>query len=248
MDTKVAPSSKTTANGHPPAFPATKAQLYGATTRNYRPQPTRRRHGRSCCCSCCLWTTIAILVILLLAGLAGVVFYILYSPHRPVFTVTSLNLAYLNTTSSAVNSKLNLTITARNPNKKLIYIYTPSSITVLTNGVDIGEGTFPAFVHRTRNTTVLRSTIASKSQTLEGDEVDKLKSALKTKNGVPLTVRLDTKVRLKVGSVKTPRIGIRVTCYGIRVTVPAKGKPAVASTGKAKCKVETRIKIWRWTL
>lgn len=78
--------------------------------------------------------------------------------------------------------------------------------------------------------------------------MDKLKSALKIKTGVPLKVRLDTKVRVKVGGVKTPRIGIRVTCDGIRVTVPAKGKSAVASTGKAKCKVETRIKIWRWTV
>ncbi|OWM76572.1 NDR1/HIN1-like protein 6 [Punica granatum] len=251
MTDRVFPSAKPTANGGTatPTFPATKAQLYGATTRSaYRPQPSRRRHRRGCCCRCCLWTTVAFLVLLLLIAAAAAIFYALYRPQRPSFSVTSFRLAYLNTTSSGVSSKFNLTVTARNPNKKVVYIYSPTSISVLASDVDVGDGKFPAFVHGKRNSTVLRSSITSNNQPLDSDSLSKLKSALKGKNGVPLKVKLDTKVKMKAGGLKTPRIGIRVTCDGIRATVPAAGKaPAVASTANVKCKVDTRIKIWKWT-
>ncbi|KAK3410823.1 hypothetical protein EUGRSUZ_J02856 [Eucalyptus grandis] len=207
-----------TANG---SFPATKGQLYGEATRSavYRPQPMkgggRRRHRRGCCCRCCLWTTVALLVLLLLIGAAAAVFYVLYRPQRPTFTVTSLKVSYINitTSSSTLSSKFDLTVSARNPNSKLVYIYSPTSVSV-------------------------DSTAASA-----------LKSGLKSKNGLALKIRLETKVKVKIGGLKTPRVGIRVTCGGIRATAPAAGKSAAtASTASAKCKVDTRIRIWNWTL
>lgn len=255
MTDRVFPSGKPTANGDAaaPAFPATKAQAYGATTRSgYRPQPSRRRHRRGCCCRCCLWTTVAVLVLIFIIIAAAGVFYLLYHPHRPSFSVTSFRLAYLNTTSSgAVNSKFNLTVTARNPNKKIEYIYSPVSIRVLATDseIDVGDGSIPSFVQGKRNSTELRSSIKSNPQPLDSDSLSKLKSAIKAKKGVQLKVKLDTKVKVKAGSLKTPRIRIRVTCDGIRTTVPASGgRPAVASTSSAKCKVDTRIKIWKLTL
>lgn len=243
MDSKVSP--KYTVNSALSGFAAK-----GTTIRNgYHPQPNRRRRRSGCSCfSFCLWTTVAILVLLLLAGISGVIFYILYSPHRPVFAVTSLNLSYLNATSSAVNSKFNLTVTARNPNKKLVYFFNPISTTIFADGISTGHGSFPSFVHRTRNTTVLRSVIVGSSRPLEGDSVDKFRAAVRSRKGVPLKVRLDTKVRVKAGGAKSPRIRIRVTCDGLRATVPAAGKFAkTVSTAKVKCKVQTRIKVWKWS-
>ncbi|KAK4765623.1 hypothetical protein SAY86_026713 [Trapa natans] len=256
MTDRVFPSSKPTANGDaaaPPAFPATKAQAYGATNRSgYRPQPSRRRHRRGCCCRCCLWTTVAVLVIIFLLVAAAAVFYLLYRPHRPSFSVTSFRLAYLNTTSSgAVNSDFNLTVTARNPNKKIEYVYSPVSIRVIATDseINVGEGTIPPFAQGKRNTTVLRSTIKGNSQPLDSNSLLKLKSATKAKSSVKLKVKIDTKVKVKAGSLKTPRIGIRVTCDGITATIPASGGPAtVASTANGNCKVDTRIKIWKWTI
>ncbi|KAE8699431.1 Kinase superfamily protein isoform 1 [Hibiscus syriacus] len=225
--------------------PATKAQLYGASRPLYRPQPNR--HRRSCCCSCCLWTTIAILI--LLAAIAGAILYVLYRPHRPTFAVSSLKVSTLNITSaSKLITNINLNVEAKNPNKKLVYSYDPTTISITTSeDIDIGDGSFGSFVHGTKNTTLLKAAITSSNQELDDTSAGKLKTALKTKNGLPLKIKLETKVKAKMGALKTPKLKIMVTCEGVKVTVP-KGKSATtASTSNAKCKVDLKLKIWKWT-
>ncbi|XP_035539144.1 NDR1/HIN1-like protein 6 [Juglans regia] len=253
MTDRVFPSSKPATNGTAPAanetFPATKSQVYGATRPAYRPQPHhRRRHSRSCWCSCCLWFTLTIIFLLLLVAITGAIFYVVYRPHRPSFSVTSLKVSYLNVTSSStLNSKLDLNINAKNPNKKLVFIYNPVTISILSNDIDIGDGTVPSFVHGKKNTTLLKATITSSGRELDSESVATLKRGMKSNKGLPLKIKLETKVKAKMGGIKTPKIGIRVSCDGIKATVPS-GKTAVtASTSNAKCKVDIRIKIWKWT-
>ncbi|XP_030440488.2 NDR1/HIN1-like protein 6 [Syzygium oleosum] len=227
--------------------PLAKGQLYGGAS---RPQPKKScRHRRGCCCRCCLWTTVALLVLLLIVA-AAASFYVLYRPHRPTFTVTSLRVSYINITSSSstLSSKFDLTVSARNPNSKLVHICSPISVSVLSADgvVDLGDATIPSFVHGKKNTTVLKTSIASNGQQVDSGSASTLKSGLKSKSGLALKIRLDTKV--KGGGLKTTRVGIRVTCGGIRATAPAAGKSAAtASTGNAKCKIDTRIGIWNWT-
>ncbi|KAI3425667.1 uncharacterized protein J3R85_009972 [Psidium guajava] len=250
MTDKVFSSTKpATANG---SFPATKGQLYGGAARsNYRPQPEKSRRRRGCCCRCCLWTTVAFLVLLLLIGVAAAAFYAIYRPHRPTFTVSSLKVSYINVTSSSstISSKFDLTVSARNPNSKLVYIYSPILVSVVgaDGNVPLGGATIPSFVHGKKNTTVLKTSIASNGEEVDSSSASSLKSGLKSKNGLALKIRLDTKVKVKIGGLKTPRVGIRVTCGGIRATAPAAGKSA-STTGNAKCEVDTRVRIWHWTL
>ncbi|KAF5466445.1 hypothetical protein F2P56_016371 [Juglans regia] len=253
MTDRVYPSSKPATNGAAPApngtFPATKSQLYGATRPAYRPQPHhRRRHGRSCWCSCCLWLTLTFLFLILLVAIAGAIFYVVYRPHRPSFSVTSLKVSYLNVTSSStLNSKFDLSVAAENPNKKLVYTYDPIAISILSNDIDIGEGTVPSFVHGKKNTTLLKSAITSSGRQLDSDSASTLKTDVKSKNSLSLKIELDTKVKAKMGGFNSPKIGIRVSCDGIKATVPT-GKTAVtASTSNSKCEVDIRIKIWKWT-
>ncbi|KAE8659559.1 chaperonin CPN60-like 2 [Hibiscus syriacus] len=257
MADKVYPSSKQATNGTAPAaatatnpsFPATKAQLYGASRPPYSPQPNRHRYRRSCCCSCCIWTTTAILVLVLLAAIVGAILYVLYRPHRPTFTVSSLKVSTLNITSAShLITNINLNVEAKNPNKKLVYIYDPTAISITTNDdIDIGDGSFGSFVQGTKNTTLLKAAITSSKQALDDTSAGNLNTALKNKNGMPLKIKLDTKVKAKMGALKTPKLRIRVTCEGIKVTVPKGKTETTASASNAKCKVDLKLKIWKWT-
>ncbi|XP_042500902.1 NDR1/HIN1-like protein 10 [Macadamia integrifolia] len=240
-------------NGNP-SFPPTKAQLYNRPI--YRPQPKpqrRRRRRRSCCCICCLWTTLLIITILVLAAIAGAALWVLYRPHRPTFTVTSLQISQFNVTTSSdgsstkLKSKLNLTVVARNPNKKLVFIYDTTDVTMSSSGVDVGKGTLPAFTHGTKNTTVLKGTVSSAGEDLDLSSVSSLKSDLK-KGGIPLVVEMDTKVKLKMGGLKTSKVMIRVICKGLKANVPKGKTPAtLSSSSDTTCVVKLRIKIWKWT-
>ncbi|KAB2026631.1 hypothetical protein ES319_D06G233800v1 [Gossypium barbadense] len=253
MKDTVFPSSRQATNGGAaaakPSFPATKSQLYGATRPLYRPQPKPHRYRRSCCCSCCIWTTVAILILLLLAGVSAAILTLIYSPHRPTFTVSSLKVSILKIMSSSkLITNITLNVNAKNPNKELIYIYDPIAISLTTkNDVVMANGSFGPFVHGTKNNTLLKATISGGSQELDDSSAGELRVALKNKKGLLLKMKLDTKVKARIGGLKTPKVGIRVICEGIKVTVPNGKSPSKASISNAKCKVDLRVKVWRWT-
>ncbi|KAL6996327.1 hypothetical protein U1Q18_006460 [Sarracenia purpurea var. burkii] len=251
MADRVYPSAKPTVNGgaggRNPSFPATKAQLYNTTRPAYRPQPPPRSR-RSRCCACFLWTTLAIAALLLLAAIAGAILWVIYRPYRPSFSVFSLQVSQFNLTSSSqLTSKFNLTLSARNPNKKLVFLYDPISISITADGADVGDGSLPAFVQGTESTTTLRTVITSAGQSMDSTSVTVLKSDLKNQNSLPLKIQMDTKVKIKIGGLKTKRVRIRVICDEINAAVTAGKKAATATTSNSKCKVDLRIKIWKWT-
>ncbi|CAA7402919.1 unnamed protein product [Spirodela intermedia] len=249
VSTNGAPNGSAGGGGAGAAFPATKAQLYGATRPVYRPQapkaapPRRRRGGRGCCCCCCIWVTLILLAIIFLAAIAGGIFYVIYRPQRPSFSVSSLKLSTFNvTTADAVSSRLDLSVTARNPNKKLVFLYEPISISATTGDLAIGDGSFPAFVHEAKNTTVLKAEVASASQKLDSAAA----ADLRKKTSLPMQVLLETRAGVKVGSLKTKKMRIRVSCTAADVPVPKGKTPSAASSPDVTCKVKLRLKIWKW--
>ncbi|KAJ8558317.1 hypothetical protein K7X08_005083 [Anisodus acutangulus] len=141
MTDRVYPSAKpngtATATATPPATTANpnaapmKNQMYNNPSLiPYRPTPTayHRHNRRRCFCMCCFWTILSICIILLLAAIAGAIFYVLYHPQRPTFSVSSLKISSFNLTTTTddtthFTAKLNLTLSTKNPNKKLIYNY-----------------------------------------------------------------------------------------------------------------------------
>ncbi|KAG0465414.1 hypothetical protein HPP92_019578 [Vanilla planifolia] len=235
--------STAAAGGKQPTFPATKGQLYNRPV--YRPQPPSKygRKRRGCCCSFCCWFVLILLALVLLAAIAGGVFYVIYRPRRPDFSVSSIRLAALNvSTSNQLSSRLDVAVTARNPNRKIAFLTTRSRYPS-SNGADIGDGSFPAFVHEKRNTTVLRATVSS-----SGHSVDPSVAADLRKSSVPLEIDLETKAGIKIGKLKTKKVRVMVRCAGIDVTSPMGKKTPVSSTPRASCKVKLHIKIWKWTI
>ncbi|KAJ8750556.1 hypothetical protein K2173_015715 [Erythroxylum novogranatense] len=267
MSERVFPSSKptTATNGTTtttnPSAPSNKSHLYNPTARPpYRPQPHNRhrrsRSGRSLCCCCCFWTILTLLLLLLIAAIAGTALYILYRPHRPTFSIPSLRIHRFNLTTSTdsstshVSTLLNLTIISKNPNSHLSFFYDPFTLSSFSTDVLVGNGTLPAFSLAKKNETSFRNVVISGSNDLDAESVNALRSDLKKKSGgVALKIELDTKVTVKVGSLKTKKVGIRVTCDDIKGAVP-KGKTpteAISSGSSNKCKVDLRIKIWKFT-
>lgn len=227
-----------------PAFPATKAQQFTATRPAYRPTPYHNRRRRSFCCRCCLWTTLLIVILITLAAIFGAIVYVIYRPHRPSFSVSSLHVNQFNLSSSShLSSKFNLTIKARNPNKKITYLYNPIDVKITSNGVTVGTGTIPAFNQGKKNTTTLKSTLSAASQSVDADSLK-----LNSKKSVVLKVQMDTKLRVKMAGTKTKKIRIRVKCDGIKANLPTGKTATVANTANVKCKVDLRFKIWKITI
>ncbi|OIW22013.1 hypothetical protein TanjilG_28760 [Lupinus angustifolius] len=255
MTDRVYPAAKPTTNAtvnaaaSNPSLPATKAQLYGATRPTYRPQPYHhRRSRRRICCTICFWIILIILILLLLIGVASTVVYLLYRPHLPSFTVTAIKLSRFNLTHSSLSSKFDVNVTATNPNKRITFSYDSTNVSIFSGNLDVGDGTVPGFKHGEKNTTILKVSILRSGVALDTENEAKLKSSMNSKSGLPLKVQLETKVKVNMGKLKTPKVRIRVVCDGIRVTLPVGKKSTVGSTSNAKCDVDVRFKIWKWTV
>ncbi|KAF5748322.1 hypothetical protein HS088_TW04G00274 [Tripterygium wilfordii] len=266
MTDRVFPASKPATNGT--AAPAvngattnpapTKSHLYNPTSRlPYRPRPHHsryRRGGRSLCCCCCFWAILIVLILALIVSVCGIALYILYRPQRPEFSVPSLRIHRLNLTTAAdasshLSTLLNMTIFTKNPNSHITFFYDPFVLTALSdsNDVQLGNGSVPGFTLQKKNETTFRGILISGSNELDAESVTSLKSDLKKKNGVELMIQMDTKVKVKLGGLKTKKIGIRVKCDQIKGVVPKGKTPSVAVTTGSKCKVDLRIKILKWT-
>ncbi|XP_047342559.1 NDR1/HIN1-like protein 6 [Impatiens glandulifera] len=266
MTDRVYPSKPNAAATTTNAPAPTKTQIYkpNPNPHPYRPvnhQTTanrRRRGRRGCFCLCCFWSILILTILLFLIAIASCVFYLLYTPNRPSFTINSLRISRFNLTTSTADdtthlaAAFNLTISAKNRNKKISFFYDHISITAETskNEVVLANASFPNFNSNPRNTTVIRSFLATSSEIVDSDSVASLKSDLKKKTGIPIKIVVDTGLVVKMDNIKSKRILIRVTCDGIHGVIP-KGKPpamgVVASTAGSKCKVNVRIKIWKWT-
>jgi len=205
----------------------------------------------------------------------GGAFYLLYRPHRPAFTLTVARVTKLSVSSSAtapaVTDAIDVTLTAKNPNKKLVYFYDDFTVTAATaaNAVPLGDASVPGFAHEAGNITVIKATVSASALAIDPTA----SSDIKKSGEFPITVDLETKAGVKVGVLKTMKIGIRVHCDGIKVTAPAPpppakkkklakaaadapapaavddapAPPAPAATVARVCQVRIRVKIWKWT-
>ena len=105
----------------------------------------------------------------------------------------------------------------------------------------------PAFVSNSQNETTFKAVVVTTSSDLDAETVNNLRPDLKKKNGILLKVKMDTRVTVKMDELKSKKVGIRVTCDGIKGVVPKGKSPSVANVSGANCKVDLRIKIWKWT-
>ncbi|XP_062202817.1 NDR1/HIN1-like protein 13 [Phragmites australis] len=250
--------------------------MYRPKPAQSRPPPRRpRRSARGWCCVCCLWLTLVLVGLVFLGAIAAGVFYVMYHPQLPTFAVTSLRLATLNVSDSdAVTSRIEFTVTARNPNDKIAFAYGDIAASFGADGADIGDGVVPGFLHPAGNTTVIRAAASASAATV--DPV--VANALRSKKSHAMSAEMDSKVGFQIGRFKSKRINVRVLCAGFSAGV-AKPAPAPApepivevaaapapvrgrvrsprsvirtssgggkmTTTDAKCKL--RVKIWIWT-
>ncbi|KAG9157037.1 hypothetical protein Leryth_009078 [Lithospermum erythrorhizon] len=240
--------------------PPPKAPPHTTSRHPYRPTPAYLAWlaavaASSFCFLCICWTLLFLIFILLLSCIASTILYFLYNPKRPSFSISSLKISQFNLTttpldeSTRLSTKLNLTLSCKNPNKKVVFFYDPISINIYSmhNEILLANGSFPEFTSIENNVTIIHTTLAMSNQVMDADSVRVLRSDLKKKSGVPIKLVVETKVKVKMDKIKVRKFDIVVTCEGIHGQMP-KGKIAgTATTTKAKCKVDPKFKIWKVT-
>lgn len=178
----------------------------------YAPSRPPRRRRNPCCC-CLAWIFCPLILLIVLIAIAAGVFYIVYRPQIPKYSLNGISVNRLNITRDLrLSSDLTVTVRAQNTNKKIGIFYEDGNrLAVLYSGKVISSGIIPAFYQAPRNTTLVQIKMTASRVPFTAA----LKSALdtdQTKGSVPLDVEMDEPVRLKIGSLKTPKVTIQIRC------------------------------------
>ncbi|KAF7815477.1 NDR1/HIN1-like protein 13 [Senna tora] len=175
-----------------------------------------RKSRRSPCCCCLCWLIGLLFILVVLLGIAAGVLYLVFRPEAPDYTINSISVKGMNLTAAAasltVSPEFDVAVRANNPNDKIgIYYEKDSSVEVYYSDARLCNGALPAFYQPSNNVTVFQTALKGTDIELRSTDRTALVDA-QSKRKVPLTLKLRAPVRIKVGSVKTWKITVKVNC------------------------------------
>lgn len=89
------------------------------------PPPKRRR---SCFCRCMCWTLLAFVVLVVAVAATAGILYLVFNPKLPKYSVDRLRISNFTIgLNNTITTTFNVTVTARNPNKKIGIYYDDGS-------------------------------------------------------------------------------------------------------------------------
>ncbi|VFQ99753.1 unnamed protein product [Cuscuta campestris] len=198
------------------------------------------RKRRSCCRRCLCWTCCSLLLAVLAVAVSAAVLFLVFRPKLPKYSVDSLTISQLSLSpdNNTLSAAFRVSITARNPNKKIgIYYRSGSRLRVAYAGTDLCEGPFPEFYQGHRNTTVVNVALTGQTTDASG-LLRSMQTQQQTEGIVPLDLRAKVPVRVKIGKLKMMKWKFLVKC---RVGVDSLSQVNVIRVRSSKCKFRFRL-------
>jgi hypothetical protein len=207
-------------NSHaPPILPRTIPVIHS--------RPPKKR---SSCCKCICWTiSILILLIIILAATVGAL-YLIFRPKVPKYSVNGLQISDLRLNlDMSLYAKFDVKITAVNPNRKIgIYYEKGSHISVWYRTTNLCQGSLPIFYQGHQNKTVLDVALTGQNQ--YGQTLLSAIQEQQQTGQIPLDLKIDVPVRIKLGKLKLRKIRVKGKCLLIVDTLNANSKVTIKAS------------------
>ncbi|KAG1359542.1 NDR1/HIN1-like protein 6 [Cocos nucifera] len=179
------------------------------------------------CNWCCTILTIVILIILI--GATAGILYRIFDPKIPKYSVDRLGILVFDVDNNMVRASFNVTVTARNPNKKIGIYHEGSYPSLWYTDSSLCKGSFPEFYQGHRNMTVRDIIMTGESQLTE----------LQQQAGmIPLLFKGDVRVRVKFGSLKLWKVTFGVGCNLVVNSLSASNQISIKSSS---CKFKLKL-------
>ncbi|XP_065050027.1 NDR1/HIN1-like protein 6 [Musa acuminata AAA Group] len=178
-----------------------------------RPPKKKRRSFCCCCCRCLCCTLLAIVLLVLVVSATTGVLYVVFDPKIPKYSVDRLRVSDFSVRSDMiVDATFDVTVTARNPNKEIgIYYRDGSDLSAWYAGERLCTGSFPAFYQGHRNTTVVHVLLTGETR-MGSELLAELLQQQQQTGKIPLTVRGDVPVSVRVGKMKLWKMTFQIRC------------------------------------
>ncbi|XP_065882176.1 NDR1/HIN1-like protein 6 [Euphorbia lathyris] len=164
------------------------------------------------CCKCiCRIICILFILLLILAAIIGIL-YLIFQPKIPKYSVDSLKISDLRLNfDTTLYAKFDVKITANNPNKKIgIYYEKGGRLSVWYTKTELCAGSIPKFYQGHENITKLDVSLSGESQ--YGNILMKALQEQQQTGRIPLDLKIDAPVAVKLGKLKLRKIRILGDC------------------------------------
>lgn len=189
-------------------------EKYPPFHRTYPAMHSKPPKKRSCLCKCLCWTLSILLLLIVIVGATVGILFLVFQPKLPDFSIDRLQISRFNLSSvdSSLSATFDVTITARNPNKRIgIYYEDGSYLDVWYSETKLCEGSMPKFYQGHRNTTVLVLPLSGQIQNGTG-LLTSLQQQQQDTGNIPLRLRVNQPVRVKLGDLKLMEVKFSVRC------------------------------------
>ncbi|KAG8066786.1 hypothetical protein GUJ93_ZPchr0004g39627 [Zizania palustris] len=187
------------------------------------------------CLACGLFSCLCSILISLIVtvGVLALILYLIFRPHMIAATVDSAALTQFSLSpNSLLAYNLNVTMTARNPNKRVGLYYDNVESLALFEGQRFGYAPLDSFYQSTEATTKLTPGFSGQ-QLIQGDVAAADLRSQQTGGKFNIDVNLNAKLRVKVWAFKVPGPKAKVSCP---LSLPAPGSNS-AQFQPTDCKV-----------
>ncbi|GKV00202.1 hypothetical protein SLEP1_g12935 [Rubroshorea leprosula] len=188
---------------------------------------------------CLCWTICLLFLLIVAIGVSAAILYAVFQPKLPNYSVDKLQITQFNLGSdSSLSATFDVTITATNPNKKIgIYYEGGSSLRVYYTNTQLCQGSMPKFYQGHQNTTVLILPLTGQIQ--DGNAlVTALREQQQQAGNIPLNLKVNQPVRVKLGKLKLMKVKFLVSC---RLVVDALSANSAISIQSSSCKFKFRL-------
>ena len=195
---------------------------------------------RSCCCKCLCWTLSLLLLLIVILGITVGILFLVFRPKLPKYSIDRLQVTQFNLSSvdSSLSATFDVTITARNPNKRIgIYYEGGSRLNVWYTETKLCEGSMPKFYQGHRNTTVLVLPLSGQIQNGTG-LLTTLQQQQQQTGNIPLRLRVNQPVRIKLGKLKLMKLKFSARCG---LVVDALSANNAISIQSSSCKFRLKL-------
>ncbi|GLJ35649.1 hypothetical protein SUGI_0716520 [Cryptomeria japonica] len=200
-------SEKVKSEVKPGKFMQAQISTQEAPSRYYSCLPKRRRNLYCLC----LVSTFCLLLLFIL--IAAAILYAVFQPRIPKYSVDNVQITSFSLGLDAtLSSQFTVRVRMTNPNKKIgIYYLDDSYIGVFYTGTEMCRGKLPAFYQAHRNTTNLDIILTGTNVEIT-TKMFALLIAQQQEGSIPLRLKANVPVKIKLGKLKTMKIAFRVRC------------------------------------
>ncbi|GLT47700.1 hypothetical protein SLA2020_213720 [Shorea laevis] len=199
----------------------------------------RHGHGSDCGCCCLLSFLIKLIVTaVIILGLAALIFWLIFRPNIVKFYVTEASLTQFNLTSdNNLHCNLALNITVRNPNKKIGIYYDRIEANAYYEDQRFATQQLTPFYQDHKNTSYLNPSFQGQKLVFLGADGVSEYNQEKNSGVYSIDVKLNLRVRFKLGKLKTWRFKPKIEC-DLEVPLSSSDGRLAGGAETTKCKID----------